>query len=194
MNRRVIVFGASGHGRVVADIVRANGDEVVGFLDDDENKNRLGLINEYENYNTEFVIGIGNAEIREKLSHLNCRWYTAIHPSAVVSPSATIGAGTVIMANAVIDSGAVIGKHCIINSGAIVEHDDIIEEYAHISVGAKLGGSVFIGKDTWIGIGAVVSNNISICNDCIIGAGAVVVKNITEKGIYIGVPARMVDK
>jgi len=195
MNKMVIIIGASGHGKVIADIVRANGDEVLGFLDDDESKGTLGRVCDWCKYtNAEFVIGIGNAEIRERISKLSCKWYTAIHPSAVISPEAEIGDGTVVMANVVINSGAIIGKHCIVNSGAIVEHDNRLSDFVHVSVGAKLGGNVSIGKSTWIGIGAVVSNNISVCEGCMIGAGAVVVNDIKEKGIYIGVPARKKDK
>lgn len=191
MNKQVIIIGASGHGKVVADIVRANSDEMLGFLDDDTIKNVLGTVEDCEKYSgVEFVIGIGNPEIREKISKYHCKWYTAIHPSAIISPEVTIGEGTVVMPNAVVNCESVIGKHCIINTGAVVEHDNTIEDYVHISVGAKLGGTVNIGKGTWIGIGAVVINNVSICEGCMIGAGAVVIRNINNKGTYVGIPAK----
>ena len=194
VNKKVIIIGASGHGKVVADIIRANGDEVIGFLDDDRNKSVLGTVEAYGSYSeAEFVIGIGNTEIRQSISRLPLNWYTAIHPSAVISPGIEIGEGTVIMANAVVNADAYIGKHCIINTGAIVEHDNKIFDYAHISVGAKLGGTVNIGQGTWIGIGAVVSNNLNICSGCIVGAGAVVIKDISEKGTYVGIPALKVS-
>lgn len=190
--KKVVILGASGHAHVIADIVSACGDMVEAFLDD--NTDILGVagsISDYTKYSTcEFIIGIGSAEVREKFSNLPVKWYTAIHPSAVVSPKATIGEGTVVMPNAVINSGAVIGKHTIINTNAVVEHDNVIGDYVHISVGAKLGGAVHVGKTTWIGIGATISNNIDICGGCVIGAGAVVVKDIEEVGIYIGVPAK----
>lgn len=190
--KKVVILGASGHARVIADIVSACGDTVQAFLDDNTSiANVSGSISEYEIYSgCEFIIGIGSTKIREKLSSLPVKWYTAVHPSAIVSPEATVGEGTVIMANAVINSKAVIGRHSIINTGAIVEHDNILEDFVHISVGAKLGGTVYVGKKTWIGIGATVKNNINICSECIIGAGAVVVKNIERKGKYIGVPAK----
>lgn len=191
MNRKVIIIGASGHGSVIADIVRANNDCLLGFLDDDTSKPTIGTVADYHKYSdAEFVIGIGNAQVREKLSTLPVQWYTAIHPSAVVSPSARIDEGTVIMPNAVVNANSVVGKHCIINTGAIVEHNNTIGDFSHISVGVRLGGTVTVGVSTWIGIGAIVRNNISITNDCIIGAGAVVVKNINEKGTYVGVPAK----
>lgn len=190
MNRNVIIIGAGGHGQVIGDIVCASGDNLLGFLDD--NKDCLGKIKDYVNFpDAEFIIGIGNNNIRKELSKYNCKWYTAIHPSAIISPSVKIGEGSVVMPNAVINANAVIGKHCIINTGAIVEHDNILEDFVHISPGAKLGGTVHIGEGTWIGIGASVKNNIEICSDTIIGAGALVVKNIKNQGTYIGVPVSL---
>ncbi len=191
MNKKVVILGASGHGKVIADIIRASGDEVIGFLDDDLKKKPLGPISDYQKFDAEFVIGIGNADIREKFSGLDCKWYTAIHPSAVIAPSAVIGEGTVVMANVVVNAGTIIGRQCIVNTGAIVEHDNKLEDFVHVSVGAKLGGKVMVGRGTWVGIGAVVSNNINICAKCLIGAGAVVVKSITESGTYIGIPAKV---
>ena len=194
MNRKVVIVGASGHGRVIADIVRACNDTVLGFLDDDINKETLGTISDWEKYkDNEFIIGIGDSEIRDSISKTMDRahWYTAIHPSAIISSSVVIGEGTVVMPNAVINAGSIVGRHTIINSGAIVEHDNQIGEFSHISVGAKLGGTVSIGNYTWVGIGAVVGNNKNVCDNCIIGAGAVVVKDIFEAGIYIGVPAKI---
>lgn len=200
--KQVIIIGASGHGKVVADIVQKSGDRVLGFLDDNLNLGGvfigfpiLGIVNDYRNYDAEFVIAIGNAKIREEIygNLSSVSWYTAIHPTAVISDiDVKIGIGTVVMANAIINSGSIIGKHCIINSGAIVEHDNQIADFVHISVGAKLAGTVSIGKGTWIGIGASVSNNINICETCMIGAGAVVVKDIKKAGTYIGVPAERI--
>ena len=205
MSKSVIVIGASGHGKVVADIIRCAGDEVAGFLDDNKKSLNnfigytvLGSVTEYEKFLASyFVVAIGNAEIRQKIADRlqGVKWYTAIHPSAVISQiDVEIGEGTVVMANAVVNSGVSIGKHCIINSGAVVEHDNIIEDFVHISVGVKLAGTVHIGKRSWIGIGAVISNNISVCPDCMIGAGGVVVKDISESGIFVGVPVKKLEK
>lgn len=189
--KNVIIIGAGGHARVVADIVRRAGDKVLGFLDD--NAPALGKISDYVNYpDAHFVIGIGNAALRRRIAGLleGVHWHTAIHPTAVIGENVQIGQGTVVMANAVVNPGAKIGGHCILNTGSIVEHDNRIENYVHISVGAKLAGTVTIGENTWVGIGAVVSNNLTVCADCMIGAGAVVVKNIEQPGTYVGVPAR----
>lgn len=192
--KKVVIIGASGHGKVVADIVLASGDKLVGFLDDDLAKKPLGPILDYKKYlDCYFIVAIGDTKNREKISKLPVKWYTAIHPSAIVSPSAKIERGTVIMPNAVVNAESLIGKHCIINTGAIVEHNNTIGDFSHISVGAKLGGTVSIGKSCWIGLGSSVSNNISICDNCVIGAGALVIHDITENGIYIGVPAKKND-
>lgn len=198
--KSVIIIGASGHGKVVADIILKSGDKVVGFLDDNPNIGErfigfyvLGSVNDYKKYDTEFVIAVGNASIRERIAEkmVDATWYTAIHPTAVISDiGVEIGEGTVVMANAVINTGARIGKHCIINSGSIVEHDNRIDDFVHISVGAKLAGTVSVGKSSWIGIGATVSNNVNICENCMIAAGAVVIKDIEEAGTYVGVPVK----
>lgn len=203
MNEQVIVIGASGHGKVVADIVRRSGNTLLGFLDDNETLSPeiagipvLGKVADYARYpDVSFVIGIGSSAIREKIvCQLDgVRWYTAIHPSAVISAlDMQIGVGSVIMANAVINPSAHIGEHCIINTAAVVEHDNRIGDFTHISVGAKLGGTVSVGAHTWVSIGATVSNNVSICDHCMIGAGAVVIHNIKESGTYVGVPARKI--
>ena len=197
--RDVIIIGAGGHARVIADIVRCRGDRVLGFLDDFAQEGIgeipvLGVVKSYVNYpGACFIVGIGNAAVRRKVAESmeGVAWYTAIHPAAVVSDmNVSIGPGTAVMAGAVINPGAAIGEHCILNTAAVVEHDNRIGDFAHISVGAKLAGTVTVGEDTWVGIGAVVSNNVSICGGCFIGAGAVVVKSITEPGTYVGVPAR----
>lgn len=190
----VVILGAGGHALVISDIIKASGDTVAALLDDNfQNPIRAGSIADYIKYDgCRFIIGVGNVDAREKLSQLNVDWYTAIHPSAIISPSAKIDSGTVIMPNTVINARAIIGKHCIINTGAIVEHDNVIMDYAHISVGAKLGGTVIIGYKTWIGIGATVINNITICPNCIIGAGATVVEDINNSGTFIGTPAKRI--
>ena len=192
--KKIVILGAGGHAHVVADIVKAEGNSVVAFLDDNlEQQDCAGPISDYSKYqDCEFIIGIGNNDIREKLSCLNLKWHTAIHPSAIISDSVKIGKGTVVMPNAVINARSFIGKHCIINTGAIIEHDNAIEDYSHISVGANLGGTVSIGKKCWIGIGATIINNIDICDDVFIGAGAAAVSNIKESGTYIGIPAKKI--
>lgn len=203
MSQKVVIIGASGHGKVIADIVLQSGDEVLGFLDDGKRSGDsvlgfpvLGAVSDYVNYpEAAFVIAIGNAKVRERIAEEMgaVRWYTAIHPRACVSDlSVKIGEGTVIMANAVVNPAVKIGRHCILNTASVVEHDNRLGDYVHISVGAKLAGTVTIGQRSWVGIGAVVSNNLTVCADCVVGAGAAVVKNIEEAGTYVGVPARRI--
>lgn len=199
--KQLLIVGASGHGKVVADIARLNGYERVLFFDDNESLREcgtdpiVGKTADIENYEGDVIIAIGNAKIRERIqeqfAHRN--FPVLIHPNAVVASTAYIEAGTVIMAGAVVNPFASIGKGCIINTCSSVDHDCIIKNYVHISVGAHVAGTVNIGDRTWIGIGATVSNNLNICGDCMVGAGAVVIRDIMESGTYVGVPAKKMD-
>lgn len=203
MHTRLIVIGASGHGKVVADIAMClkKYDRIV-FLDDDDSKRGcfgLPIVGKSADANfyigdSDFCVAIGDPRIRqrklEKLEAMSAVVPALIHPKAVIGTGVQIGNGTVVMAGVVINTAVKVGKGCIINTASSIDHDNIIHDYAHISVGAHLAGTVEIGERTWIGTGAVVSNNIYITTDCMIGAGAVVVKNIEESGTYIGVPAR----
>ncbi len=199
---RVVILGAGGHGKVIADCITQSGDTVCGFFDDDESigDTFAGFpvyhkISEYDSVECDsYVIAIGNANTRKRVAESmpGVKWYTCIHPSAVIADDVTIGEGTVVLAGAVINPGASIGKHCIINTSSIVEHDNVLEDYVHVSVGATLTGTVHVGAKTWIGAGAVVINNKNICGDCMIGAGAVVIDDIDTPGTYVGVPAKMV--
>lgn len=199
MSKKLVIIGASGHGKVIADIALKNGYEIVGFLDDNESLQEicgfpvLGSIKTVCDYkeDCEFVIAIGNNTIREKIAtEYDVRWATLIHPSAVLGMQVQIGEGTVVMANAIINPCARVGKHCIINTGAIVEHDNALADYVHLSPNATLAGTVRVGTGTHVGVGACVKNNVVITEHVVIGAGATVVKDITEVGVYVGVPAR----
>ena len=196
---RLIIIGAGGHGKVIADAALKNGYTNICCVDDSATGDVMGFpiigttadVECLNDGNTDFVIGIGNNAIRKTIAEIyNVNWVSIVHPSAQIGFDAEIGKGTVVMANAVVNVCAKIGEHCIINTGAIVEHDNVIENYAHISPNVALGGTVRIGSLTHVGIGATVKNNTEICSDCTIGAGAVVVKNIKEPGTYVGVPIR----
>ena len=202
MSKDVIIIGAGGHAKVIADIIYKSGDNLIGFLDDNlANKGKeiylgkkvLGTTKDIEIYNKNyFIIGIGNNSIRKKINNENnLKLYTAIHPSAIIAEDVKIGTGSVIMAGVVINPGTVIGKNCIINTCSSLDHDNLLEDYVHISPGAHLAGTVTIKEGTWICTGAIVKNNITIGKNNIIGAGGVVIKDIIEEnGTYIGVPAR----
>lgn len=196
MNRLIIV-GASGHGKVVADIAKLNGYDDIVFLDDDENVKECAgwpvVGKSTEAPEGEIFVAVGNTEIRKWLMGLYEKRVqpVLVHHSAIIADSVEIGSGTVVMAGAVINPEAKIGKGCIVNTSSSVDHDCIVEDYVHISVGAHLSGTVIVGESTWIGAGVTVSNNVNICGNCIVGAGAVVIKDIKTPGTYIGVPARV---
>ena len=197
--KRLLIIGASGHGKVVADIARLNGYQEIVFLDDDPEVKQcgqypvIGTSSDVSDIDGGVVVAIGNAKIRRRIQQSvnRERIVTLVHPNAVVS-DAQIGCGTVVMAGAVINPGAMIGEGCIINTSSSVDHDCRIGNYAHVAVGAHMAGNVEIGDETWIGAGATVSNNVTVCAGCMIGAGAVVVNDIMELGIYVGVPARRI--
>ena len=201
MFNRLVIVGAGGHGKVIADIAIKIGYIDIVFIDDTAVGDCLGypivgtceIIDRLDESRNDFVIAVGNNKIRRRIAeqHHRVNWVSLIHPSAQIGADVKIGAGTVIMANAVLNSCSTVGKHCIINTSSVIEHDNVLGDYVHISPKAALGGTVRIGDDTHIGIGAVVRNNITVCGDCTVGAGAVVIKDITESATYIGVPAKI---
>lgn len=205
MKNKLLIIGASGHGKVVADIaLKMNKWKTISFLDDDENiKTSMGLkvigksadaFLEIEEY--DIFVGIGNNEIRQKIQNdLEVKGASIpviIHPNVVIGEQVTLSPGTAIMAGAIINCCTTIGKGCVINTGATIDHDNDIGDFVHISPGSNLAGAVKVGKGTWLGIGSVVSNNITITNGCKIGAGSLVVKDISEPGVYVGVPVRRI--
>lgn len=201
MNRLVII-GAGGHGKVIADNALKNGYTDICFVDDNATGSCMGFsivgtsaeLESLDDGRTDFIIGVGNNAIRKRIAEAhNVNWVTLIHPSVQIAVNVTVGKGTVIMAGAVINTCVEIGEHCIINTCAVVEHDNAIEDYAHLSPGVKLSGSVTVGRNTWIGTGASIKNNVEICGKVIVGAGSVVIESITEEGTYAGVPVRKIS-
>lgn len=202
MNKKIIIMGAGGHAKVIADIIIKSGDQLLGFLDDNQIGSLigypiLGKLSDSIIYkdSAEFIIGIGNNMIRNTISsQYDLTWYTAIHPSTQIGMNVHIGKGSALMANSVINTCAVIGKHCIINTATVVEHDNVIGDFVHLSPNVTLGGSVKIGNYVHVGIGATIINNLMICDSTLVGAGGIVLKNIEEKGTYVGVPVKKVRK
>lgn len=202
--KNVVIVGCGGQAKVIADIVLQSGDSIKGFLASEKSCSFfmgmpiLGTDEDYDKFlDCYFVIGIGDSNVRIRLAEFmtDAKWYTAIHPSAVVSNFDTyVGLGTVVMANAVINPGTRVGNHCIINTTAVVEHDCVIDDFSHISVGAKLAGGVHVGRQVHVGIGASVREQITICDKCTVGAGAVVVNDLKLSDKYIGVPAKRLEK
>lgn len=200
--KSLIIIGAGGHGRVVADIAQKMGVyKTIAFLDDRNITETMGFpvvgkVSDVQKYvdGGDIFVAIGDSYVREslvnRLLQINANIPVLIHPSAIVGACVEIGLGTAVMAGAIINPCAKIGKGVILNTSCSVDHDCVIDNFAHISVGAHVAGAVNIGEYAWIGAGAVVKNNINISANCIIGAGAVVVKDVLETGIYVGVPAK----
>ncbi len=201
--KNLIILGAGGHGRVIADIAQKLGTyQSIAFLDDGDAKESMGLpilgtTADLERYirTADIFVAIGNSKVRgafiDKLLAMGASVPTLVHPSAVIGACVEIGAGTAVMAGAVINPCASLGKGVILNTCSSVDHDCVVEDYCHIAVGVHIAGTVRLGKCVWVGAGATVKNNVNVCADCIIGAGAVVVEDITCCGTYVGVPARL---
>lgn len=204
---KYIIIGHGGHGKVVKDMILSNeGNEVIGFLDDQYKDIRLSgnlflgpirsakhMIETFQDI--KFILAVGNNPIRklivEKLALPEECYASAIHKSAVVSSSAKIGLGAVIMANAVINADTEIGEHVIINTGSVVEHDCKIKEFAHICPGVSMAGGVQIGKGTKIGTGAAIIPNVKVGDWTTIGAGATVIRDIPSYSTAVGIPAKV---
>ncbi|PUA27598.1 MAG: acetyltransferase [Cellvibrio sp. 79] len=203
--KKLAIIGASGHGKVVADIAETCGWEAINFFDDANGtkgtKNGAwpitGNVSDFilssDTY-TAVIVAIGNNEIRSKICDdllaRNIPLATLIHPTATISRYAQIGPGSVVVAGSVINTYASIGRGAIINTNSSIDHDCSLGNYVHISPGANLAGNVCIGDKSWIGIGACVKQQIIIGNKVIVGAGSVVVKNVPDNMTVTGIPAR----
>jgi acetyltransferase EpsM len=199
MENKVTLYGASGHCKVIIDILQKCNIKIDLIFDDYSSKtNILGYeilkTNQIEIANSNnMIISIGNNKVRKRLANqLNSSFATAIHPNALISKHITIGEGTVIMAGVIINPDTKIGKHCIINSGAIIEHDCIIEDFAHISPNAALAGGVEVGEGSHIGIGSSVIQGIKIGKWATVGAGAVIIKNVPDYAVVVGNPGKII--
>ncbi|MFG0408000.1 acetyltransferase [Pseudomonas sp. FYR_11] len=202
--KALAILGASGHGKVVADLAELCGWHKIDFFDDcwpDLKRNGawtvMGsgaqLLELLENYQG-VVVAIGNNAARaEKLLELQkcgARVPVLIHPGAVVSRHASLGSGTVVFAGAVVNAFTTVGPGAIINTGSSVDHDCEIGGYVHLSPGARLAGGVIVGTSSWIGIGAVVRQMVKIGCRATVGAGAAVVCDVPDDATVVGVPAR----
>ncbi len=198
---KLMILGAGGHGRVVAEIAQLSGKYTdIAFLDDKAPEASfpypyMGNCEAFLDYLTDYdcFIAIGNASIRRRfqteVEEAKGRIVTLIHPATIISKDVTIGKGTVIMAGAIVNTGAKIGDGVILNTASSVDHDCVVEDFCHVSVGAHLCGTVHLGAGTWVAAGVTVINNVTICSDCLIGAGATVTHDLNIAGIYKGTPA-----
>lgn len=193
---KVYLYGASGHAKVIMDILRANQKEVAGVVDDNVELQELNgfLVVHNARGLSPFIISIGNCKIRKMIAEkLQCEFAIAIHPSAIISPSAEIDNGSVVMQGAIVQAEAKIGKHCIINTKASIGHECVIDDYCHIAPGSTVTGNVHIGEGTWIGAGTTIIQGVHIGKNCFIGAGSVIVKDIPDNSKAYGVPCRIIE-
>lgn len=204
----VFVYGAGGHGKVVAEILELTGYEIAAVMDDDEALRGSAFLNHRVRHTVEAledlnrlgvrrgIVAIGNNAIREmralSLREKGFELVGAIHSSAIVSTYAKIGAGCAVMAGAIVNPGARVDDLAILNTGCSVDHDCRIGEAAHIAPGARLGGSVTVGARALVGTGAAVVHNCRIGADAVIGAGAAVIGDIPGGVTAVGVPARVI--
>jgi acetyltransferase EpsM len=210
MPESILILGAGGHGRVIADIAMRQGIKCLGFLDDrvagDVNcvpclgpLDSLGELLPRLPRRLAIVLGIGDNRLRQDLSlriepllaQQGLFFARVIDSSAVISPRATIGPGTVAMPKVVVNANATIGRHAVLNTGSTVDHDCYVGDFAHLSPGVHLAGSVRVGDGTHLGVGAVAIPGISIGAWSVVGAGSVVVKGLPDGVVAYGVPARM---
>lgn len=190
------LFGASGHAKVIMDIIKSQGDVITCLYDDSP---KYSDIHGIPVYNTNesivsgpLIISIGSNRIRKIIAErYPLEYATAIYKDALISPFASIESGSVVMQGAIIQADARIGKHCIINTGASIDHECTIEDYVHISPHATLCGNVHVGEGTWIGAGAVVIPGIKIGKWCTIGAGSVVIRDVPDGATAYGNPCKI---
>lgn len=200
----VVIVGAGGHGKVVAELLQVLGYNIVGFIDPDPPQPYVlglpvlggdGLLPSLRrNGVSSAFVALGDNALRQRIgTSLRAMGFTLptiIHPSAVISPSARIGEGIVIMPLAVVATAAILDDLAIINSSSIVEHDGIIGNAAHIAPGCALGGNVQVGMRTMLGLGSSVRPCIKIGVDAVVGAGSAVVSDVPDGAVVAGVPAR----
>ena len=190
------IFGASGHGKVVKEILEAQGIVVEACIDDNPAiscLNGIPVLHQAEGLSP-VIVSVGDNLTRKQIvGRLSCSFGTAIHSAAIVSPSAKIGEGTVIMPGAIINADAVIGKHCIVNTGASIDHECVIGDYCHVAPHASLCGQVTLGDGVLVGVGASLIPCVHVGEWSVVGAGAVVLRDIPANCIAVGVPAKSIE-
>lgn len=192
----VTLYGAGGHCGVVIDILRESGISEIKVTDDNPDTDIYDgcQMTEPTLHYERAIITIGNCAVRRKIAEriIADEYVTAIHPSSIISPTAHVGEGSVIVQGAILQAHARIGRHCIVNTKASVGHDVIAEDFVHIASGATVCGGARIGEGTWIGAGSVVKQRVNIGKDCMIGAGSIVVSDIPDNVVAYGNPCRIV--
>lgn len=199
----MFLYGASGHAKVIIDILKQNEDTITGVFDDNEaiiadtfmNYPFLGKIDNYNGdiHKDSFIISIGNNVIRKKISSdLKVEYASAISPKTNISDSVSIGCGSVVVNGASINSCSSIGRHTIINTNSSIDHDCFIDDFVHVSPGVAIAGNVSIGEGSHIGIGASIIQGLKIGKWATIGAGSVILKDIPDYAVVVGNPGRII--
>ncbi len=194
----LLLAGAGGHGRVVAEIAELSGYREITFADANypelQRNGVWPVVSEdlHPIEDKDFFISMGlnkrRAQTDKSLNHPPMPILT--HPGVIISSHADIDQGTVIVAGAVINGFSRLGRCCIANTNCSIDHDCILGDYVHVSPGAHLAGQVRVGDGTWIGAGAVVREGATIGSDVVVGAGAAVVEDIADGQLVMGVPAK----
>lgn len=201
--RRIVIIGAGGHAASVADVATAAGFDVRGFVSpNDAGKTLLGrsVVAALDEIASDcgLCVAIGDNALREKLvrdfahTHAQMNYPVIVHPSAVISPYARLGAGSVVHAGAFVGPGSVIGAFCIVNTHASLDHDGVMGDYASLGPRAVTGGCVAMGERTAVAIGAVVKHGVRLGRDCVLGANSYLDKDIPDNALAYGTPARIV--
>lgn len=200
MKNQFCIYGASGHSKVIIEILERRGESIKGLFDDDPEKKVLldYRVNHDKDFlllnNFNWVIGIGDNVIRKKIVEDNSlNFAEVIDIGTNISKRITVGKGTVIMPGATINSSVIIGRHAIVNTNASIDHDCILMDYVHISPNATLCGSVSIGEGTHVGAGTVIIPGIKIGNWAKIGAGSVIIRDVPDNATVVGNPGRIIN-
>jgi len=193
------LFGASGHGKVVAEIAELLQLKIAAFVDQDRSKKELlgyEVIHELLEESLEMFIAIGQNGTRKKIAeqYAAASYPLLIHPQTAISTRTIFFEGTVVMAGVSVNAGVKIGKHCIINTNASIDHDCVLEDFVHISPNAALAGDVKVGEGSHVGIGTCVIQGITIGKWCTIGAGTVVIRDVPDGATVVGNPGRIIKK
>lgn len=194
---RLVLYGAGGHAKVIAEIAEYNGFTELFFYEDLPTKHTIWnypVISQIVE-GDKCVLAIGNNSVRKKLADsLSNEFITLVHPKSQISSRAMIGEGSVIMGGTTVNVDVKIGKHCIVNTNASIDHDCVIEDFVHLSPNVALAGTVLIGEGTHIGIGSCVIQGIKIGRWCTVGAGAVIIKDIPDGCTVVGNPGKIIRK
>lgn len=195
----MILFGASGHAKVIIDILEKEGVTVEFLVDANA---EIKEVQSYEvkheddflaSSGDEIIVSIGSNRIRREVVHLlKADFGWAIHPSVILGDDVTIGQGTVVMAGAIVNSSSTIGNHAIVNTCAVIDHDCELMDFVHISPNATLCGGIIVGEGTHIGAGATIIPNLKIGEWAIIGAGSVVISDVPDYAVVVGNPGRII--